>query len=543
MPTMQSPYTRAEFIANEIAMGIEAQGTPTVDFFDLDPSAMKSIKDRAEWNAQAAERAGVVWRTIPNSPTAFHIHTDSGTRRSSWAVHPTTSLHASPPLTAERSCNVTSNSSGKGQDLRLDQRGDARPQPPTGLSDELGSDSRHADDDLADRIQKLERAVGSPDDPEQPDLHFRISALDRAQNRIEAKEETIQSVLRRVHELEQRVTKLDVMWRELTEATGTAGFDPDDDESLDERLTALEFHLSGVSREILDMHVNRLKPLEDRANRASATVSRIESEWQIEGQKLASDRERLRQWVTETVERATQDINTVGVNLRETGSRVGELYGRIVELEGVVRRLDADVALLRDAACPPQGAPAETTTKLTGTDDNNDWQYTTDATAWQVAEGEVPRFDGSRPFRLEDRIAWYTGSEVWKAMGITRQVEVPVYERIKGVPVESLWSALKGTPQDLMLDYLWSNHLCMMGRSAKRNGLIVKVQDETPADEPLLVIKTSGDRWYTGMSFNEIATAIAAGLAPGSKEPGGWIAVPNGYMEWASMRAKDPALD
>lgn len=66
----ESKFTREEFVKAEIAAGIEAQGTAGVDFPALPrpwdevfpPETVEEIKKRAEWNAQAAERAGVVWR-------------------------------------------------------------------------------------------------------------------------------------------------------------------------------------------------------------------------------------------------------------------------------------------------------------------------------------------------------------------------------------------------------------------------------------------------------------------------------------------------
>lgn len=66
-PHSPAPLTRAEFVAAEVQMGIEAQGIPGVDFYDLDPDTMTAIRQRAEWNAQAAERAGVVWGEPPTA--------------------------------------------------------------------------------------------------------------------------------------------------------------------------------------------------------------------------------------------------------------------------------------------------------------------------------------------------------------------------------------------------------------------------------------------------------------------------------------------
>lgn len=85
--SMQSPYTRAEFIAREVELGIEAQGIPGADFHDLDPYAERGIRERAEWNAQAAERAGIVWRQEPKAesrpqrpPIIAEIRDPSGVR-------------------------------------------------------------------------------------------------------------------------------------------------------------------------------------------------------------------------------------------------------------------------------------------------------------------------------------------------------------------------------------------------------------------------------------------------------------------------------
>lgn len=55
-------YTREEFVAAEFRYGVEGQGLPGVDFEELDPDVEEALRKRAEWNAQAAERAGVVWR-------------------------------------------------------------------------------------------------------------------------------------------------------------------------------------------------------------------------------------------------------------------------------------------------------------------------------------------------------------------------------------------------------------------------------------------------------------------------------------------------
>ncbi len=66
----ESKYTREEFVKAEIKVGIESQGLAGVDFPAIprpwdecfSAATVQEIRQRAEWNAQAAERAGVVWR-------------------------------------------------------------------------------------------------------------------------------------------------------------------------------------------------------------------------------------------------------------------------------------------------------------------------------------------------------------------------------------------------------------------------------------------------------------------------------------------------
>lgn len=61
---IQSEYTRREFVDLEIKMGIGMDaGYPE----ELDTDIVDAIRQRAEWNAQAAERAGVVWRADENA--------------------------------------------------------------------------------------------------------------------------------------------------------------------------------------------------------------------------------------------------------------------------------------------------------------------------------------------------------------------------------------------------------------------------------------------------------------------------------------------
>lgn len=55
----ESKYTRDEFVQREINLGI-GEGEYAED---LDTDILQAIQKRAEWNAQAAERAGVKWRT------------------------------------------------------------------------------------------------------------------------------------------------------------------------------------------------------------------------------------------------------------------------------------------------------------------------------------------------------------------------------------------------------------------------------------------------------------------------------------------------
>lgn len=62
-----SRYTREEFVAAEMQMALGPENTGDVE--EIDPDALAAIRRRAEWNARAAERAGVIWRTPEASET------------------------------------------------------------------------------------------------------------------------------------------------------------------------------------------------------------------------------------------------------------------------------------------------------------------------------------------------------------------------------------------------------------------------------------------------------------------------------------------
>jgi len=54
--------------------------------------------------------------------------------------------------------------------------------------------------------------------------------------------------------------------------------------------------------------------------------------------------------------------------------------------------------------------------------------------------------------------------------------------------------------------------------------------------------------WWGDMTFEEIDRAITQGVAPGSRDSGGFIVVPNGYMAWkgrqkAQVRPIEPRVD
>lgn len=339
---MRSPYTRAEFVAREVEAGIEAQGVLGVDvkFCDLDPDAATAIRQRAEWNAQAAERAGITWRTHGDEPVP-----SMAARTSRITMADIVKAHHDLGKSAE----------GK----RLDDL--------TRRVAELEQQSLNLASRVADRISILEQQVAQPIVAEIRDQAGARTAYhaieERTKDEIRALiRETVfggplstsvsQNLLQRVGALEQQVDpcpliaehdrRLSLQLERITELANRLNrelgeFDPDG-YSVKEQIASV-FALTG----------NTLQ-----------RVERIESEWKIEGQKLATDRAKLRSFVVDGVGRELEMLRELVVRIANTLYEDIDNPDAETGIVGVVRHLDADMALIRDAVCPPQDARPKT---------------------------------------------------------------------------------------------------------------------------------------------------------------------------------------
>lgn len=448
----------------------------------------------------------------------------------------------------------------------------------------------------------------------------RITALERQTAGLETHRDWVLGTLT------VRVTELGARLSELKAAVGgfdLDNFDPEDDDTISERLSDLEGRLDHQDRrnaKIEAAHDARITSIENAEPHVLARrIARVESEWQIEGRKLAADRRQLRAFVVDTVGRTDAAVAELKSRVDTVDSRsyddwaslrgtVNLIWKWLAEdatavtsesdhgFIGLMRRLDADVALLRDAAVlpPPQCAAPDEPAQISVDDpayreriERNRFEFPDmvrragsslisygeapavewpDPTPemlespvfeaiWQVirtwdvavpgaytgytsATGNHVRaiLDGvgclfpSSPGSIVDRLGRYaehirqtrealravseelgvdsqwsdatsladvvsevlmpavrkprsttdeliqalrgfSGPEIWHAMGIVRQVEVSVGDRICGVSPASLWNGSTVKAQDDLLDYLWRNHWNRLGDVATRHGI------------------------------------------------------------------------
>lgn len=539
---MQSPYTRAEFVAREVEAGIDAQGIPGVHVHDLDPDAMTAIRQRAEWNARAAERAGITWRVDNICPTC---RCNRGWER---CINGRMCLSCSGfmPDTIIRcpECDELC------QSFDLDGRGVCMKhgvvERPTvvGEPTRINTTDKSLVDWLAERVEDLESRV--TDTERRENLHVR--AVGELSGRVRAAETEIaglnngqiaaidveQRQVKLRHELAARVDTLERSSSALRDRVlGDYEIDDDDEytpvldrladlanrmSTANARITATEKAIRGLEQQVAQTpqpivaeirdptgartvyHAieERVKDeirmlileeighlTEEVIQPASETIGELSTrigilEQQIDPSPLISDHDRR---LSLQLERITELDNRLGQLYGQLESVRKSLYGDgnpVFDTCGiweVVRRLDADMALVRDAICPPQGGTVQPTLA------NPSTQF----------EGQLPTVDwpDPTPTMLESSVF----EAIWQTIK-TWDIAVPGaysgYTSATGNHVRAILDGVKSrvysqTHRDQLVDRLgkYAEHL-RQTRDALRTACLELGTDATWSDDTSL---------------------------------------------------------